>query len=91
MTISHDGSFSIGRDQDGTFTVDGSLLLSTGGQIVIGRNLTSLAVSGNLIVQPSGSGIAVDGALQSLSVNGYFSGREAQATRRPSTSASGST
>ena len=30
---------------------------------------------GNLIVQPSGSGIAVDGALESLSVEGYFLGQ----------------
>ncbi len=34
-----------------------------------------MAITGNLIVQPSGSGIAVDGALQSLSVDGYFLGQ----------------
>ncbi len=84
-------SFSIGRDQDGSFTVNGSVLLSTGGHLVIGRNLGSLAVTGNLIVQPSGSGIAVDGALESLSVDGYFQGQGGRALRRRSTWASGST
>jgi hypothetical protein len=75
VSISQDGKLSIGRDQNGTFTVYGSMHLSSGGQLVVGRNLASLAITGNLIVQPSGSGIAVDGALQSLTVDGYVQGQ----------------
>lgn len=75
VDISEDGVLSIGRDQDGTFTVNGSVTLSSGGQIQIGRNLADMDINGNLIVQPSGSGIAIDGALESLSIEGYFEGQ----------------
>ena len=63
LTISHDGLFSIGRDLDGSLSVNGNLELDTGGQIMVGRNLSDLNVTGNLIVNPSGSGIVVNGAL----------------------------
>ena len=46
------------------------ILRSSGGQLVIGRNLGGLAITGNLVVQPSGSGLAVDGALESMTVAG---------------------
>ena len=75
LTISRDGQLAIGRDQDGTFTVDGSVLLNTGGQLLVGRNLGDLSINGNLIVGPSGSGIAVNGALNGLTVNGYLQGQ----------------
>ena len=38
MTISHDGLFSIGRDLDDSLSVNGNLVLDTGGQIFVGRN-----------------------------------------------------
>ena len=63
MTISHDGLFSVGRDLDGSLSVNGNLELDTGGQIFVGRNLCDLTVNGNLIVNPTGSGIVVNGAL----------------------------
>jgi hypothetical protein len=78
IVISKDGKLSIGRDQDGTFTVYGSMVLNTGGQLVIGRNLAALGITGNLIVGPSGSGVAIDGALESLTVTGYVEGQGGQ-------------
>ena len=80
LTISQDGQLAIGRDQNGTFTVNGSVLLSTGGQLIVGRNLGDLSVNGNLIVGPSGSGIAVDGALNGLTIDGYFQGQGGTST-----------
>ena len=75
LAISQDGLLSIGRDQDGTFNVNGSALLNSGGQISVGRNLGSMSVTGNLIVGPNGSGIAINGAISSLNVDGYFEGQ----------------
>jgi hypothetical protein len=75
LSISQDGLLSIGRDQDGTFSVNGSILLNTGGQLLVGRNLGDLSVTGNVIVGPSGSGIAINGAITSLTVDGYFQGQ----------------
>ena len=42
---------------------------------MVGRNLSDLTVTGNLIVNPSGSGIVVNGALGSLTVDGFFQGQ----------------
>jgi hypothetical protein len=53
----------------------GSLILESGGQIRVGRNLADLTVDGNLLVTASGSGIAVKGALNDLTVDGYFQGQ----------------
>jgi hypothetical protein len=75
MTISQDGLFSIGRDLDDSLSVNGNLILDTGGQIFVGRNLNDLAVDGNVIVNPSGSGIVVNGALGNLNVSGIFQGQ----------------
>ena len=75
MTISHDGLFSIGRDLDGSLSVDGNLTLDTGGQIFVGRNASAITVDGNLIVNPSGSGIVVNGQLGSLAVEGIVQGQ----------------
>ena len=75
MTISHDGLFSIGRDLDEALSVNGNLELDTGGQLFVGRDLSSLDVDGNLVVNPSGSGIVVNGQLGSLSVAGFFQGQ----------------
>jgi hypothetical protein len=83
LDISHDGQLAIGRDQDGSFTVGGSLQLETGGQLFVGRNLANLGVTGNVIVSPGSSGIAVDGALSGLTVGGYFQGQGG--TAAPST------
>ena len=44
MTISHDGLFSVGRDLDGSLTVNGNLELDSGGQLMVGRNLDNLTV-----------------------------------------------
>jgi hypothetical protein len=75
MTISKNGLFSVGRDMDGSLTVNGNLELDTGGQLFVGRNMSNLTVNGNIIVNPSGSGIVVNGALGSLSVTGIFQGQ----------------
>jgi hypothetical protein len=75
MTISHDGLFSIGRDLDGALSVNGNLTLDTGGQLFVGRNASSITVDGNLIVNPTGSGIVVNGQLGDLSVTGIFQGQ----------------
>ena len=63
MTITRNGLFSVGRDMDGSLTVNGNLELDSGGQLFVGRNLSNLTVDGNLIVNPTGSGIVVNGAL----------------------------
>lgn len=75
MTISHDGLFSVGRDLNGSLTVNGNLVLDTGGQLMVGRNLENLTVNGNVIVNPSGSGIVVNGVLGGLVVAGLFQGQ----------------
>ena len=75
MTISHDGLFSVGRDLDGSLTVNGDLVLDSGGELIVGRNLENLTVSGNLIVDPSCSGIVVNGVLGDLVVDGLFQGQ----------------
>ena len=75
MTLSHNGLFSIGRDLDGSLTVNGNLTLDTGGQIFIGRNASAITIDGNLIVNPTGSGIVVNGQLESLSVAGIVQGQ----------------
>jgi hypothetical protein len=75
LTISQDGLFSIGRDLVGSLSVNGNLELDTGGQLMVGRNLAELNVTGNLIVNPTGSGIVVNGALGGLVVDGIFQGQ----------------
>jgi hypothetical protein len=86
LTISHDGELSIERDVLGGLTVGGSVELDTGGLINIGRNVTELAIDGNLVVTPaspgvpSGSGISVGGALSNFVVGGYFQGQGGTAT-----------
>ena len=75
MTISHDGLFSVGRDLDGSLTVNGNLELDSGGQLMVGRNLANLTVNGNVIVNPSGSGIVVNGVLGDVVVAGIFQGQ----------------
>jgi hypothetical protein len=80
MTISHDGLFSVGRDLDGSLTVNGNLELDSGGQLMIGRNLADLTVNGNVIVNPSGSGIVVNGVIGDVVVSGIFQGQGGTAT-----------
>ena len=75
MTISHDGLFSVGRDLDGSLSVNGNLELDSGGQLMVGRNLAVLNVLGNVIVNPSGSGIVVNGELGGVFVAGTFQGQ----------------
>jgi hypothetical protein len=75
LTVSRDGQLRIARDEAGGLTVEGSMLLDSGGQFLVGRNLNNLTVDGNLVVNPGGSGIAVAGALNGLTVNGYFRGQ----------------
>jgi hypothetical protein len=75
MTISHDGLFSVGRDLDNSLTVNGNLELDSGGQLKVGRNLANLTVNGNVIINPSGSGIVVNGALGDVVVDGIFEGQ----------------
>ena len=90
MTISHDGLFSVGRDLDGSLTVNGNLVLDSGGQLMVGRNLDDLTVNGNVIVNPGGSGIVVNGVLGSWLSTAPSKDREARPRRRFSTWASGS-
>jgi hypothetical protein len=80
MTISQNGLFSVGRDMDGSLTVGGNLELDTGGQLFVGRNMSNLTVDGDVIVNPSGSGIVVNGALGSVNVNGIFQGQGGTST-----------
>ncbi len=75
MTISHDGVFSVGRDLDGGLTINGNLELDSGGQLMVGRNLSDLIVNGNVIVNPTGSGIVVNGQLDGVTVVGTFQGQ----------------
>src|SRR5262249_31548852 len=75
VTISHDGLFSVGRDLDGSLTINGNLQLDSGGQLMVGRNLADLTVNGNVIVNPSGSGIVVNGVLGDIVVGGFFVGQ----------------
>ena len=79
MTISHDGLFSVGRDLDDSLTVNGNLEFDSGGQLMVGRNLGDLTVNGgNVIVNPSGSGIVVNGVLGDMVVEGLFKDKEAR-------------
>ena len=80
MTISQNGLFSVGRDMDGALTVGGNLELDSGGQLFVGRNMSSLTVDGNVIVNPTNSGIVVNGALGSVSVSGIFQGQGGTST-----------
>jgi len=80
MTISKDGLFSVGRDLDGSLTVNGNLELDGGGQLFVGRNLSGLFVNGDVIINPSGSGIVVNGQLDDLSVSGLFQGQGGTST-----------
>jgi hypothetical protein len=75
LDISQDGLFSVGRDLDGGLTVNGNLELDSGGQLMVGRNLSDLTVNGNVIVNPIGSGIVVNGALDGLTIQGIFQGQ----------------
>jgi len=50
-------------------------VLDSGGQLAVGRNLSDLTVTGNLIVNPSGSGIVVGGELGAVTVDGIFQGQ----------------
>lgn len=75
LTVSQSGRFSIGRVENGSLIVGGSLAIESGGQLLVGGNLKKLTVGGNLIIGPSGSGIAVSGAVNGLTVNGYFQGQ----------------
>lgn len=74
MSLSDNGLFSIGRDQTGTISIGGSLLLNSGGQLVVGRNLAGLTVAGDVRVN-STSGIVVGGDLDGLTVGGVFQGQ----------------
>jgi hypothetical protein len=67
MTLSHNGLFSIGRDQTGSMTIGGSLILDSGGELNVGRNLSSLTVDGDVLIN-SGAGIVVGGDLDGLTV-----------------------
>jgi hypothetical protein len=75
MTISRNGVFSVGRDLDGSLSVSGNLELDSGGQLFVGRNLKELNVTGNVIVNPTGSGIVVNGELAGVTVQGSFQGQ----------------
>ena len=75
MTISQDGQFSVGRDLDGGLSVSGNLELDSGGQLMVGRNLSDLTVTGNLIVNPAGSGIVVGGESGGVTIDGVFQGQ----------------
>jgi hypothetical protein len=59
--------------------IEGSLVLDSGGVLSVGRNLTSMKVNGNIMVNPSGGGIEVGGDLGvdaiGLTVNGTFRGQ----------------
>ena len=59
---------------DGPLTVNGNLELDSGGQLLVGRNLDDLTVNGNVIVNPSGSGIVVNGVLGDMVVDGTLPG-----------------
>ena len=83
LSLSHNGVFIVGRDQTGSMTVGGSILIDTGGQLQVGRNLSSLTVGGDVVMNPGASGIVVGGDLGSLSV---AASSAARARRRPSTS-----
>ncbi len=80
LTITHDGALSITRDLADGLTIGGDLVLTDGGQIVVGRNLNNLSVGGNVIISQSSDGIAVGGALTGLVVSGYFQGQGGTAT-----------
>jgi hypothetical protein len=75
LGIHHNGLLSITRDLIGATTIGGSVVLDTGGQIVVGRNVFDLIINGNLIVSPIGSGISVGGALDAMTVFGFFQGQ----------------
>ena len=91
MTISHDGLFSVGRDMAGLLAINGNLVFESGGELMVGRNLEDLTVGGNLIVNPTGSGIVVNGVLGAWWSTGTFKGRAALVRPRFSTLASAST
>ena len=59
----------------GTLTLGGSILMGAGGELMVGRNLTSLSVNGDVLINPGASGIVVGGDLNGLSVNGIFEAR----------------
>jgi hypothetical protein len=81
MTLKENGRFYIGRDQTGTISVGGSLVLASGGQLRVGRNLAGLSVKGDVRVNSTG-GILVGDNLDSktdgvpaMTVGGIFRGQ----------------
>lgn len=76
LSLSHNGLFAIGRDQTETLSVGGSVIIDAGGQLRVGRNLlAALTVGGNVLIGPGASGIVVEGDLDAVNVDGYFSGQ----------------
>ena len=56
-------------------SVGGSIVIDSGGQLQVGRNLSSLTVGGDVLINPGASGIVVGGDLGSLTVSGIFRGQ----------------
>ena len=75
LSLSYNGLLAIGRDQTGTLSVDGSVILDSGGQLNVGRNLAALTVGGNVLIGPGASGIVVGGDLDAMNVGGCFRGQ----------------
>src|SRR5271166_6501451 len=75
LSLLYNGLLAIGRDQTGTLSVGGSVILDSGGQLNVGRNLAALTVGGNVLMGPGASGIVVGGDLDAMNVGGYFSGQ----------------
>ncbi|MGZ3318609.1 MAG: hypothetical protein ACXU95_15085, partial [Isosphaeraceae bacterium] len=63
------------RDQTGSLSVGGSVILDSGGQLSVGRNLAALTVGGNVQIDPGASGIVVGGELTQMTVNGFLRGQ----------------
>ena len=53
----------------------GSVILDSGGQLSVGRNLAALTVGGNVQIDPGASGIVVGGELTQMTVNGFLRGQ----------------
>jgi hypothetical protein len=75
LSLSHNGVFIVARDQTGSMTVGGSIVIDSGGQLQVGRNLSSLSVGGDVLINPGASGIVVGGDVGGLTVNGIFRGQ----------------
>jgi hypothetical protein len=80
ITLAHNATLGVGRDDTGGIAVANDVTLDSGGTLKVGRELAGLSINGNLVVTPTGGAVSVGGDLMNLVVNGVIEGN---GTARP--------